>query len=133
MAGLLTPAQEFLAAEVNRPFKWGETDCGMMADRWVQSRLGFSPLKKYGRVYDNYESAMDWLTEPGGLVKGALRVCRHAGLRRAEKPQDGDLGLFGHDGLIYMGLCNGDYFVSRHLNKWILAPIASATVIWKVE
>lgn len=133
MAGLLTPVQEFLADEVKRPFKWGETDCGMMADRWVQSRLGFSPLKKYGRVYDSYESAMDWLTEPGGIVKGALRVCRHAGLRRVKTAREGDLGLFGFSGLIYMGLCNGPHFMSRHGEKWVIASREAASVIWRVE
>ncbi|WP_425275488.1 DUF6950 family protein [Sinorhizobium medicae] len=59
---------EFLAAELSRPFSWGKSDCAAMADRWVQAVAGFSPMDLFGRRHRDEAEALEWLREPGSIA-----------------------------------------------------------------
>ncbi len=84
---------EFIRAEVSRPFAWGETDCASTADRWVRLIAGFSPMAAYGRKHGGEDDARAWLQEPGGIAVAMNRVMRKAGFVKTKDPQPGDIGL----------------------------------------
>ena len=57
--------RSYVAAVSAEPFAWGRNSCALIADRWVQIVKGFSPMKRFGRVYANREEALEWLAEDG--------------------------------------------------------------------
>jgi hypothetical protein len=126
--------QDFIAAELARPFTWGKSDCAAMADRWVQATCGFSPLDTFGRRYRDETEARQWLAEPGSIAVAVNRVMRAAGFKKTAKPRTGDVGLVFHEGRLCVAiLAPGSVWVFRDEAGLIGVPPAHAWKAWRIE
>jgi len=124
----------FIRSEVKKPFKWGETDCAMTADRWVQLSLGFSPMSVYGRTHSGSKEASDWLNEPGGLAIAFNRVMRANGIYRTKEPRAGDLGLvFVGKRRLAIAIHAGPCWFSHDECGLIAAPLNTVWKAWRIE
>ncbi len=124
--------EEFIAAEAEKPFAWGETDCAATADRWVQLVRGFSPMALYGRMHAGEAEAQAWLAEPGGIAIAFNRVMRESRFQRTKTPKAGDLGLVPFDGRMCIAIHAGSFWFSRHADGLIGAPLDNVWKAWAV-
>jgi hypothetical protein len=133
MAGFLAvTVDEYIGAEIAKPFRWGETDCASTADRWVRLRAGFSPMAIFGRQHRNEEEARAWLAEPGGIAVAFNRVMRSAGFRKTETPRAGDLGLAFFDRRVCIAIHAGAIWFSRHEDGFVGAPLGNVWKAWSI-
>lgn len=123
-------SEAFIAAEMEKPFRIGETDCVGTADRWVRSLTGFSPLASFGRLIRNDFDAKEWLSEPGGIAIGVNRVMRHCGFKRTATPRPGDIGLIVHGGFVSVAINTGKGWFFRDVNGFGMTP--SAWKAWDI-
>ena len=123
---------EFVAAEVAKPFAWGDTDCASTADRWVQHVRGISPMAVYGRKHTNRDEALAWLAEPGGVSVAFNRIMRAAGFEKTTDPQPGDLGLVLFGPRACVAIHTGTIWFSRHEDGLVGAPLENVWKAWKI-
>lgn len=123
---------DFIHAEAATPFRWGETDCAAMADRWMQLAAGFSPLAVYGRAYSGPQEAQEWLGEPGGLAVAVNRVMRASGFARAKEPRPGDVGLVFHKQKLCVAIHAGRMWISRDESGLVGAPLVACWKAWRI-
>jgi hypothetical protein len=129
----MSKLESFIAAEARKPFRFGETDCGSTADRWVRLALGFSPMAAYGMAYSGPQEAQEWLSAPGGLAVAFNRVMRASGLRRTKEPQPGDIGLvFAGKGRLAVAIHAGRCWFSHDERGVIAAPLDAVWKAWRV-
>lgn len=124
--------REFVAAVSAEPFAWGKTDCASIADRWVVSRRGFSPMARFGRKHESEADALEWLSEPGSIAVAFNRVMRASGFKRIGCPIRGDLGLVILDDRMCIALHTGDCWFSRHEDGLVGAPLKNFWKAWAV-
>jgi len=124
--------QEFIAAEAEKPFRWGETDCVSTAARWLKIKTGkdFSPLIA---AYETAEEAQRALSDFGGLAVAVNRVMRAAGFSKTEDPLPGDVGLVIHGGKLCVAVNSGQYWFSHDENGLIGAPLNAVWKAWSTE
>lgn len=122
---------DFIRAEVARPFQWGEADCASMADRWVRTVAGFSPLAVYGRSYGGPQEARAWLDEPGGIAVAVNRVMRASGFARTKEPRTGDVGLVFCKQQLCVAIHAGRLWLSRDEAGLLGAPLAACWKAWR--
>jgi hypothetical protein len=123
--------KDFIAAEVEKPFRWGETDCVSTAARWVQIHAGIDLLPAVG-TYSTAEEAERALSELGGLAVAVNRVMRKAGFQKAEAPQPGDIGLVVHAGKLCLAVHGGGFWFSHDEAGLIGAPLSAVWKAWSI-
>lgn len=121
---------EFVAAVSAEPFAWGRTDCGSIADRWIELRHGRSPLDVFGRRHRTADEGKAWLCEPGGVAVAVNRVMRANGYHRTKCPVPGDLGLVIFDNRMCIALHTGSFWFSRHEDGLVGAPLDHVWKAW---
>lgn len=119
---------EFIAAEAARPFDWQKSNCGMTADRWMTSVLGYSPLRRYGFILDGDNDDWDGLR----IAVSVNRVMRACGLPRTDDPQIGDVGLIVHANKLCIAIRAPTMWFSRDSGGLIGAPLSSCWKAWRV-
>lgn len=124
---------EFISAELSRPFAWGKSDCAAMADRWVQAVAGFSPMDIFGRRHSDEAEALEWLREPGSIAVAVNRVMRAAGFQKTRDPRTGDVGLVFHEGRLCVAILAGSVWVCRDEAGLIGVPPAALWKAWRIE
>lgn len=125
--------QAFLTEETRRD--GGPAPCAILADRWIERRLGFSPLQRYGRALDSGSDADAWLGEWGGLAVAARRVLHAAGLAIIGRAEigDGDVAVLADARTRHLAIRSGGRWVSRNENGFFSAPYdARVIVAWRV-
>src|SRR5690606_29484057 len=83
---LMMDISEFIAAEAEKPFRWGESDCVSTAARWVLLHAGVDLTPAVG-VYGTADEAERAMSEVGGLAVAVNRVMRKAGFQKTEDPK----------------------------------------------
>ena len=121
---------EFLRREVSLPGYPGA--CCRMADKWVVELLGFSPLRAFGRDFENDEDVRQWLSEPGGIAVAVNRVMRANGFSKTNKPQIGDVGLGFRGDLLCAAIKAPRGWVSRDDGGLFTIPDVALWKAWKV-
>lgn len=124
---------EFITAELSRPFSWGKSDCAAMADRWVQAVAGFSPMDLFGRRHRDEAEALEWLREPGSIAVAVNRVMRAAGFKKTAEPRIGDVGLVFHEGRLCVAILAGSVWICRDEAGLIGVPPAALWKAWRIE
>lgn len=123
---------EFIAAEAEKPFGWGATDCATTADRWVQIARGISPMDALGRRHHDEAEARAWMTEFGGLSIAFNRAMRAAGMKKTQEPEVGDLGLVIFEGRMCIAIHAGTFWFSRHEDGLVGAPLGNVWKAWAI-
>ncbi len=116
---------------MQKPFIWGETDCCATADRWVQQRLGFSPLDHFGRRHASEAEARAWMAERGDMAGAVLRVLRKSGLPHTQNARPGAIGLVVSNKRFCMAIFTGSLWFSRNENG--LIGCRQAVRIWNLD
>lgn len=127
----------FLAREIEKPFAWGVTDCAATADRWATITLGWSPLRRYGRMHLGEADARKWLAQPGGIAVAMNRVMRSCGIPKTTQPDIGDVGLVVHGSQaseIKLGIAikTKKLWCGRHESGLFGTPHDACWKAWKV-
>lgn len=121
----------FIAAEMEKPFRWGETDCASTADRWVRQITGLSPLARFGRVHRNEPDGRQWLAETP-LPIAVNRVMRIAGFTKTTEPQLGDVGLVPCNDQLCVAIRAARFWFSRNEAGLIGVPLNDFWKAWRV-
>jgi hypothetical protein len=124
--------EEFLAAESRSPFRWGETDCASMVDRWIALRTGSSPLDAFGRRHSNEADAQEWLAEPGGLLRAFRQAMCAVSARETKDPVEGDVGLAIRGRKLCSAIHAGSHWVSRDAEGFMAMPHNSFLRAWSL-
>ncbi len=123
--------KDFIAAEAEKPFRWGETDCVSTAARWVLVHAGIDLSPAIG-VYETQEEASRAMSEVGGLAVAVDRVMRKAGFQKTEQPIPGDVGLGVHNGKLCVAVHGGDIWFSHDETGCIGAPLDTVWKAWSI-
>lgn len=124
---------EFVAAEAQKPFRWGETDCVSTVDRWIRLRTGLSPLAWVDREYSDAEGAASVLADRGGLAVLVNRAMRSLGFIKTGEPVTGDVGLIIQNGNLCMAIHAGDCWFSHDEHGFIGAPLSTVWKAWRIK
>lgn len=124
---------DFIAAEAQKPFRWGFSDCVSTTDRWIKLCTGLSPLAWVGRSYSSEEQAACILEDRGGLAVLVNRAMRGVGIAKTSEPQPGDVGLVIRDAKLCMAIHAGDYWFSHDASGLIGAPLNYVWKAWRIE
>lgn len=87
---------EFIAAERERPFAWGETDCASTFDRWLKNVRGYSPIERFLGGYRNEAEAEAIIGRHQNFLFAMLNVADQDGGVETDDPQPGDVGIIVH-------------------------------------
>src|SRR5690606_25263271 len=117
--------------EVEKPFRWGETDCVSTAVRWVQIHSRVDLMPAIG-TYSTAEEAERAMSHLGGLAVAVNRVMRRAGFQKTAAPQPGDVGLVVHGGKLCVAVCAGDFWFSHDEAGVIGAPLDAVWKAWSI-
>lgn len=121
---------EFIRAEIQREPKPGA--CCRVADDWVRSVRGFSPLERFGRPIKTGEDVDQWLSEFGGIAVGVNRVMRTSGFKKTTSPSVGDVGLVAWAGSLFMAIRTPEGWFSRSDTGTTLAPPDAVWKSWRI-
>jgi hypothetical protein len=123
---------EYIAAEMEKPFEPGQTDCANTADRWFVMRRGFSAMGHFGRQVHSAADMDEWLTEPLAIIKGVKAVAAANNVPVTTVPKPGDIGIVIVDKRACIALYNGDAWWSRDADGFILADDSYRYIAWSV-
>lgn len=84
---------EFIAAERAKPFVWGQTDCAMTFDRWLENVRGYSPLARFLGRYRNEAEAQALIAKHQNFLFALLHVADLDQAVETDDPQPGDVGI----------------------------------------
>lgn len=84
---------DFLAAHMQRPWKWGETDCCCFASEWIEARTGLDPMATFRPHYRSRASALALFERRGGLCAVMSERMAEMGFRPTSEPDHGDVGI----------------------------------------
>lgn len=84
--------RDFLMREARIRFRWGESDCASMCDRWVQERAGISPMTAAGYCYRSGIGAAEVFAAHGDIVEACRTAMRIVGFTPVVRPEPGDIG-----------------------------------------
>lgn len=124
---------DYIAAEAQKPFRWGETDCVSTTDRWIRLCTGLSPLAWVERDYLSADEAERILADRGGLAVLVNRAMRGVGIVKTDDPQAGDVGLVVHDGKLCMAIHTGDYWFSHDERGLVGKPLDAVWKAWRIQ
>lgn len=124
---------DFVAAEAQKPFRWGETDCASTADRWIDLRTRKSPLAQAGLVYRDEYDATALLIERGSFPVVVNRAMRLVGFEKTEAPQTGDVGLILHNRKMCLAIHAETFWFSRDESGLIGAPLDAIWKAWRIQ
>lgn len=85
--------EAFIAAERERPFVWGETDCASTFDRWLKNVRGYSPVERFIGGYRTQQEAQEIIRRDQNFLFAMLRVAELDGGVETDDPQPGDVGI----------------------------------------
>jgi hypothetical protein len=129
----LQAVRDYIAAEMQRPYQKGVTDCGGTIDRWVRLLSGVSPVTAFGKQLRNAQDAAEWMVVPQMFVVMVNRAARAGGFKKTTAPIAGDVGLvFPDKGLICPAIHAGDCWFSRHETGALAVPIDRFWKAWSV-
>lgn len=126
---------EFILNEVNKPFVWGETDCCSTCDRWVESQIGFSPLKNSQQVFKSEEEAKRLIKRSQNIFKAAYKVMKKANFLVTKNPVMGDVAIIPlSPTIVCLAIHAGDYWFSRN-EKGIIGASINGIVLkaWSIK
>jgi hypothetical protein len=121
----------YIASEMQKPFRVGETDCANTADRWFKTRCGYSPMERFGRVVRDQRDFDLWLTEPGGMVRGIARVMRHNAVLRASHLVPGDIGIIVVDWRACIAIRDVTQWWSRDTDGYMSVDDSYCRFAWR--
>lgn len=122
---------DYIAAEMDRPFLPGVTDCATTADRWFKIRCGWSPMEEYGRLVVDEARMDEWKKEPGGIVRGMKNVMRNVP-RRRDRYVPGDVGIIAVEQKVCIAIRDVENWWSRDYDGFIVANDEYVFAAWKV-
>ncbi|MFD1199586.1 DUF6950 family protein [Brucella gallinifaecis] len=124
---------DFVAAEAQKPFRWGETDCASTADRWIKDKTGLSPLVRAGLIYRDEYDATAILIERGGFPVIVNRAMKLVGFEKTEAPQIGDVGLILRSGRMCLAIRTETLWFSRDESGLVGAPLDAVWKAWRIQ
>ncbi|TPI39316.1 hypothetical protein FJW07_14150 [Mesorhizobium sp. B3-1-9] len=129
----LHAVRDYIAAEMQRPYEKGVTDCGGTIDRWVRQIAGVSPVSAFGRQLRNAEDTAEWVAVPQMFAVLVNRAARAGGFKKTKTPIAGDVGLiFTDKGVMAPAIHAGDSWFTRHDTGAIAVPIDRFWKAWSV-
>jgi len=90
---------DYIIANLNKPFKWGQADCVTFAIGWIDEVNGTDFLKRYG-TWATRKQAMRAIRSAGGLENQFNKYLVSVNPNLAN---DGDIGLIGTTTHIFVG------------------------------
>lgn len=124
---------DFIAAEAQKPFRWGETDCASTADRWINLNTGHSPLVEAGLIYRDEFDATAILIERGGFPIIVNRAMKLVGFEKTDAPKVGDVGLILQSGRMCLAIRTETLWFSRDESGLIGAPLDALWKAWRIQ
>lgn len=124
---------DFVAAEAQKPFRWGETDCASTADRWINLETGKSPLAQAGLIYRDEYDATALLIERGGFPVIVNRAMKLVGFEKTDAPQTGDVGLILHNRKMCLAIHAETFWFSRDESGLIGVPLDAIWKAWRIK
>ncbi|MGC0052738.1 DUF6950 family protein [Brucella pituitosa] len=124
---------DFIAAEAQKPFRWGVSDCASTADRWIKLQTGLSPLAQAGLIYRDEYEATAILIKRGGFPIIVNRAMKLVGFEKTEAPQTGDVGLILRSGRMCLAIHAETFWFSRDECGLIGAPLNAVWKAWRIE
>ncbi|WP_421565904.1 DUF6950 family protein [Ochrobactrum sp. EDr1-4] len=124
---------EFVAAEAQKPFRWGETDCASTADRWIKLQAGKSPLAQAGLVYRDEYDATALLIERGSFPVVVNRAMRLVGFEKSDEPKTGDVGLILHNRKMCLAIHADTFWFSRDESGLIGVSLDAIWKAWRIQ
>ena len=125
--------EAFIAGELAKPFRWGETDCCSTAARWVARQTGVDPIAVVGWKYAAATTAEAMLSESDLVARMRFAMAR-AGFRRTAAAHVGDVGLvtvaIAGARRLTAGIRTQTGWVARHEGGF--AFVRSALLAWAV-
>lgn len=124
--------EEYVAAEAQKPFAWGETDCCSTADRWLRNVHGGSPIGMFDDWDRSRAQALECISHPYALPARVNRAMRKAGFKRTTQPVAGDIALVRFDGRLCVSIHAGTFWFSRHEDGLVGAPLGNFWKAWAI-
>lgn len=123
---------EYIALEMQKPFRPGQTDCANTADRWFTLRRGFSAMARFGRQVSSADDMREWATDADALVRGIKDVMSFNDVSETSEPKPGDIGIVVVADRACIALYNGDTWWSRDMDGFIVCDDSYRYVSWSV-
>lgn len=124
---------DFVAAEAQKPFRWGDTDCASTADRWIDLKTGRSLLAQAGLIYRDEYDATALLIERGGFPIIVNRAMKLVGFEKTCFPQIGDVGLVLQNRKLCLAILTETLWFSRDESGLIGAPLDAIWKAWRIQ
>ena len=124
--------EEYIEAQRQTPFTWGENDCVLFAANAVNliiDRDLSADIGKYG-AYDK-AGAVDIIREHGGSIKGIFDA--YLIRRLIKSAQRGDVAVVKIDGREAAGIVTGRYVVCKTPEGVGFVSLDNAVAIWEVR
>jgi hypothetical protein len=121
-AGVTVTLPEFIAANAQRPFVWGEWDCILFASAWAQHKTGADYLAGLP-AWNNERQALRAIRLAGGLAKALDDRLKRIHPNLAN---DGDVGML--DGRI--AIFSGPHLVGPAYDGLIFVDRTKAQCAW---
>lgn len=125
----------FLRAEMDIPFQWGQRDCCTFAAAAIESITGIDPAAELRGTYASALSALRVLTDAGGVAGLAARQCAANGfpeLPNVELAQRGDLMLCEFPDGDTLGICIGSTVAFKSAYTLTFYPVGRCRRAWKI-
>lgn len=129
---------DYLAAAMAAPWRWGQMDCCMFAARWIEAATGYAGLVQNGARYADARGALRIIRRAGGLVPLVDLEMQRGGFRRTASPEAGDIGVIATGGagdLAIAGasvvICYGPRWVGRSEHGLVVLN-ADPMMSWKI-
>lgn len=111
------------------PFQWGRTDCCMFVARALDAMLDTTYAGQLQNLYHDEESALDFISQHGGLPGAVSVFLGHPTDARAAR---GDVVLIdGGEGLA-VGICMGGHLLAMGPTGLRILERSEIRAVWKV-
>jgi hypothetical protein len=124
---------EFVHAEMRKPFIYGETDCCKIFDRWLEHVRGYSPLRRAGYDYTDDAQRRSILERHQNMLFAMLHVADLDGGIVTETPEPGDVGVVHSHGKVWAAILTAKGWFSRDSDGFVLDPRARVIRAWKAH
>ena len=123
----------FLQQRRERPFRWGEHDCCLMALDWIEDATGVRLAEARG-LYHDADGAAALLRErwDTGDLTALATLMLGPPLASPLLAGRGDLLAFRHGGNVWLGLCAGPVGVAPGRRGLVTLPLSRAIYAWRI-